>query len=102
MMAGDIDHRVRGPIGLIKIKCVLANLAIIRDETFVVATGVAAFLAIIGGEVGEGPYKFAPEPRALLDDVPISFVKEILEFFGMKFSLRRRRDVRLFVMLVNA
>src|ERR1039458_7663585 len=101
-VAGDINHRIRRPVGLVKIKSVLANEPVISHQALVVASRRVTLVAAVGGEVEHVPKKFAPEIRARFHQRPVGFVNEILPFLRMISAAGGRPRDGVFAVLINA
>lgn len=85
--AGDVDDGLIGPACLVEVEGVLFEFAVVGDDAFVVEGLEAAFLADWGCEVEGVPEEDAPEPVAVLHDVPGGFVEEGLVFLGVPGSV---------------
>ena len=102
-VAGNIDHWVGRPIGLVIIKSVLARLAVVCDQAFVITSVGRAFSACVRSEIKQVPNELGPKIGPGFDDRPVDFVNDVLPFFRVKVTVvGRRPGHRIFAVLIDA
>ena len=83
-----MQHRQRGPVGLVEGEDVLLRLAVARDESLVIDAVLAAFAPRIRRKVEHRPDERAPESRLSDDLAIVRRVQLHLRLLGMQRTAR--------------
>src|SRR5689334_21204472 len=95
--AGEIHKWFVGPVCFVKVERVLFRLAIVRNQTFVVATADAAFVSPVTGKIKHVPDERAPDERATFHLRPGFFMQQGLPLFRMPLAVVARLSGTLLV-----
>ena len=82
-LTGDVDYRLRIPVGLVEVIGILLHLTVVRHQTFIVDPGTVALGAMRCAEVEHVPHERAPYIRTVGKNIPITDVVIGLPVFGM-------------------
>ncbi len=100
--AGDGQHRIARPIGLVPVEGIFFCLPIVADQALVVAAGGVALVATIDGEIEHVPDALKPEERPARQLLPIHLMECVLVLFRVPAGPRILRIPSVVLVLVDA
>src|SRR5262245_50995768 len=87
-LLGDVDSRLIRPVRFIPVKCIFPRHAVVRHESFVVATRRVAFITTVAGKIKHVPDELTAQVFASFHKFPVCFMEERLPLLWMKRATR--------------